>query len=456
MPLACLGGSVATGNQPIFFQTALEALKGQVPAEEAAIWLDDLHFVEVEGERVRFSTASHFKKERISRQYLPRLSQLLEEASGQKWRVEILVNSATPPAVPNSPIVNSRPPEPAPQTAGLPAAFHPQNTFDRYVPHANNRLAFECARKICSHLGSISPLYLYGCAGTGKTHLIQAIGRHFLEHHPYLKVRYVRVDQFVTEFIDAIRNRTDRLFRLQYRSLDVFLLDDVQLLSGKTETALEFFHLFNEIYQPGKQLVFTSDVPPGELGGLDERLKSRLASGLIAELEPPAAPARRALLDFYLKEADFDLSEETREFLANRLPPDCRRVIAAVRKLTILRDIHGETIDHAYCQKHLGDCLNPSGGELTPDRLLVSVANYSRHSLGDLKSARRDRGLSQYRQLAMYLLRHHGKVGVNEIARLLGGKSPSAVVQACQAVEQRLREDPLLRKTAETILQGVG
>lgn len=455
MPLACLGGSVAAGNQPIFFQTALETLKGQLPREEASIWLDDLRFVDHVGDGARFSTGSHFKRERIARQYLPLLCKILRECAGRPLKVELIVCAPSSPLPPHPETLHSRALEIPPAPAAFPAVFHPQNTFERYVAHANNRLAYECARKISQHLGVISPLYLYGNAGTGKTHLLQALGRHFIEHYPFLKIRYVRVDQFITEFIDAIRNRTDRLFRLQYRSLDVFLLDDVQLLSGKTETALEFFHLFNEIYQPGKQLVFTSDVPPSELGGLDERLKSRLGSGLIAELERPGVEARRALLDFYLAEAGFELSEETRTFLATQLPSDARRVIAAVRKLTVLRDIHGKEVDNAFCQAHLADCLVMRDTDITPDRLLVSVANYSRHSLGDLKSARRDRGLSQYRQLAMYLLRHHGKVGVNEIARLLGGKSPSAVVQACQAVEIRMKEDPLLRKTAETILMGI-
>lgn len=438
---------------PNFFQTALETLRGDLPREESTLWLDDLRFDGQKGHRVTFSTASHFKKERITRQYLPLLKRLFVGGGALEFMPEVVVRGTeSPQPTPDGHL--SHPPtlnQPTANQDGL-ADLHPDHNFQRYVPHVHNRLALDCARKVVGQPGLIHPLYLYGAAGTGKTHLIQAIGHQLGSQYPFLKMRYVRVDQFVTEFVDAIRQKTDRLFRLKYRSLDVFLLDDVQLLSGKPETSLEFFHLFNEIYQPGKQLVFTSDVPPSELGGLDERIKSRLSSGVIAEIEPPEAPARKALLEFFLTEAGFSLDSEVLEFLARHLGPDTRRVRSAVRKLTVLRDLYSQTIDAEFCRTHLKECLNLSGEGLTPDRILLSVSRYSRHSLADLKSARRDRGISQYRQLAMFLLRKNAGVPVGEIARLLGGKSPSAVVQACQSVEERLKADPMLGKMAEAIL----
>lgn len=432
-----------------FFREALESLRREIPREEASLWLDDLQFSGARDRKATFSTASHFKKERIHRTYLPKLKKLFVEGGFSEFQPEVVVRGDQSGGASGKAAGLS----PEPIQGGL-SQLHPEHTFQRYVSHAHNRLALDCARKVVGQLGVLHPLYLYGVAGTGKTHLIQAIGHHLGVQYPFLTMRYVRVDQFVTEFVDAIRQKTERLFRLKYRSLDVFLLDDVQLLSGKPETSLEFFHLFNEIYQPGKQLVFTSDVPPSELGGLDERIKSRLASGVIAEIEPPEAPARQTLLDFFLTEAGFSLDASVVEFLARHLSPDTRRVRSAVRKLTVLRDLYQETIDAEFCRTHLKECLNLSGTGLTPDRILLSVSRYSRHPLADLKSARRDRGISQYRQLAMYLLRKHAGVGVNEIARLLGGKSPSAVVQACQAMETRMKEDPLLVKMTEAILAG--
>ncbi len=484
------------------FDFSIQELRARLPSDEATIWLSDLQFAGEEGKALRVATGSFFKKEKITKSYLPILSEILRRESGEDLKIEVQVLPDLPPPVAikkfspfaASPVKdsvkssldiknhkeNSLTKNSAADSKSFDAgilttsltsgetqvsetgtrsfpmtSLDPAFCFDRYVRHANNRLASECAQKITAKLGSLSPLYLYGASGSGKTHLMQAIGHHYREHFPFLKIQYVVPDYFVAEYVRALETKTDRLFRLKYRSLDVLLLDDVQFLMGKKETSAEFFHIFNEVYQPGKQLVFSSDRVPAELDRLDERLKSRLSSGVIVELEAPGLEARGALLDFYTRESELRLSPEVLEFLAASIPPDARKIIGAIKTLVTFKDILGEEITVAFCRERLKEILlTKSPNQLSPAQIILAVANYSRISLSDLKSPKRTQSISYYRQLAMYLLRKHTKLSLSEIANLMGGKTPASVTLSAQAVEEKMQGDPEIAEVAEKILQN--
>lgn len=441
----------------------MRELRSRLPSQEFSIWLEGLEFAGEDLSGLSLATDSFFKREKIRASYLPILSEILHRESGRDLRIEVKVRSTTenselaaPSTTPTSLPSDSQSDLPKEQEAAFTmAALDPQLSLERYVSHANNRLAGECAKKIMAKLGSLNPFYIYGASGSGKTHLMQAIGQYYRKEFPFLKVQYVVPDYFVGEYVRALETKTDRLFRLKYRSLDVLLLDDVQFLIGKKETSTEFFHIFNEIYQPGKQLVFSSDRVPAELDKLDERIKSRLSSGVIVELEAPGLDARLALLDFYAREEGLKLTDTVREFLGASIPPDARKVIGAVKTLVTFRDILNEEITVPFCRERLREILltkNPD--QLSPAQIILAVANYSRISLSDLKSPKRTHSISFYRQLAMYLLRKHTRLSLSEIASLMGGKTPASVTLSSQSVEEKMLTDPQIAEVAEKIIQN--
>jgi chromosomal replication initiator protein len=460
-------------------KTALLELLSHISLEEKAIWFGVLRVRSVSESHFILLTDGLFKKKRIEEVYLPKLLELLQIENG-KIHLEVKVESlaASEPDEKNSPLKNSKTVIPSLETSksALPffepdvvslsplesepsrnkinlglnqAGLDTRLSFERYVLHDENRLALQCAKKVTQKLGECNPLYLFGPSGSGKTHLIQAIGKYYQDHFPYLKIRYLSPLEFLSDYRHALTTKTDRAFRLRYRALDVLLIDDIQFFSGKTETCVEFFHLFNEIYVPGKQMVFTSDMPPSALDRIDERLKSRLASGIIAEMEGPKENSRRHLLDFYLEEAHVDYAEEVRAFLVKSLPADARRVMSAVKTLVAAESIYAETVDVAFVRKVLGGILAENTfSHFSPEGLIQAVVSYSKISLDDLRSSKRTQSISFYRQLAMYLLRKHAKLTLTQIAEHLGGKSAASVTQAIHSVEERLKADPMLVELA--------
>ncbi len=450
---------------PNHLEGALEALKQQLSAEERSIWFTDLQLKSLGKGHFAIVTDGLFKKKKFEEIYLPRLHEIFAQQTKEKIQVEVLVLTTQKkegasfeyefPVQTGLEPLESEPKRPLVSRGLNVAGLDERLSFERYVLHEENRLALECAKKVTQKLGNHNPLYLFGPSGSGKTHLIQAIGKYYQENFPFLKIRYLSPLDFLNDFRVALTTKTDRAFRLKYRALDVLLIDDIQFFSGKTETCVEFFHLFNEIYVPGKQMVFTSDVPPAALDKIDERLKSRLASGIIAEIEGPKEEARRHLLDFYLSEAGVDYDVSVKEFLVSALPADTRRVMSAVRTLVAAESIYQEPVTTTFIRKVLGGTLSEKSPQpFSAESLLAAVVSYSKISLEDLKSYKRSQHISFYRQLAMYLLRRKAKLSLQKIAEELGGKSPASVTQAVQAVETRLQSDSMLSELLARIGKG--
>lgn len=330
----------------------------------------------------------------------------------------------------------------------------PTLSFDRYVAHPQNQLAYDVANKIIYHHGLFNPVFIFGAVGTGKTHLLHAIGNHYRINYPMLKIRYISPNEMTQEYVKALQSKNDTQFRLRYKTLDLLILDDIQFLINKEKTSEEFFHIFNEIYQAGKQMVFASDRPPAELDGLDERLKSRLSSSLVLEIEKPQVEARKKLLEFYITENGIKVDKETILYLAEHLPADIRSLIGAVRTMLFHSSLYKVAIDIPFCIKNIEILKTNSVEGLTAEQILNAVATHGKISISDLRSPKKSRNIAQFRQIAMYLLRKHTELSFSEIGAYLGGKNGSSIHTGVARVEKLIDEDNHFGEIIKSILVG--
>jgi chromosomal replication initiator protein len=303
--------------------------------------------------------------------------------------------------------------EPNPAQATLDEALDPapefpdRYTFDAFVPGSSNKFAHAAAMAVAEAPPSrvYNPLFVYGGVGLGKTHLLFAIGQHMTRLNPRVRVRYVTSESFMTEFIRAVRDRRGYLFQRQYRDIDVLLLDDVQFLARAEETQTEFFHTFNHLHQHERQIVIASDRPPQELGGIEERLRSRFRSGLVVDVQPPDLETRVAILQMKAIRDRLDVPEDVQLYIATRFDSNIRELEGALLRVAAFASLSHQPVDLALAERALEDLLPDSGREITAPLILEETASYFGLDQEELVSKSRSRPLTTARHVSMYLMR---------------------------------------------------
>jgi len=303
--------------------------------------------------------------------------------------------------------------EPDPAQATLDEALDPATafpdryTFDAFVPGSSNKFAHAAAMAVAEAPPSrvYNPLFVYGGVGLGKTHLLFAIGQHMTRLNPRVRVRYVTSESFMTEFIRAVRDRRGYLFQRQYRDIDVLLLDDVQFLARAEETQTEFFHTFNHLHQHERQIVIASDRPPQELGGIEERLRSRFRSGLVVDVQPPDLETRVAILQMKAIRDRLDVPEDVQLYIATRFDSNIRELEGALLRVAAFASLSHQPVDLELAQRALEDLLPDSGREITAPLILEETASYFGIEREELLSKSRSRPLTTARHVSMYLMR---------------------------------------------------
>ena len=286
-------------------------------------------------------------------------------------------------------------------------AFPDRYTFDLFVPGSSNKFAHAAAMAVAEAPPSrvYNPLFVYGGVGLGKTHLLFAIGQHMTRLNPRVRVRYVTSESFMTEFIRAVRERRGYLFQRQYRDIDVLLLDDVQFLARAEETQTEFFHTFNHLHQHERQIVIASDRPPQELGGIEERLRSRFRSGLVVDVQPPDLETRVAILQLKAIRDRLVVPEDVQLYIATRFDSNIRELEGALLRVAAFASLSHQPVDLSLAERALEDLLPDSGREITAPLILEETALYFGLDQEDLLSKSRSRPLTTARHVSMYLLR---------------------------------------------------
>lgn len=332
------------------------------------------------------------------------------------------------------------------------ARLNPKYTFDSFVIGQSNRFAHAAAFAVSETPASAyNPLFIYGGSGLGKTHLLHAIGHYAKSLYPGLRVRYVNSEEFTNDFINSLANKNDNSFKQIYRNVDMLLIDDIQFLAGKESTQEEFFHTFNALHNHQKQVVITSDLPPKQLTGFEERMRSRFEWGLITDVQPPELETRIAILRKKAQNEGLDVPDDVMEYIASRISTNIRELEGALIRVTAFASLQQQAVDMQLAEQVLKDLLLDDGvQEITASQVLAATAEYFEVTIEDLRSKSRSRTLVNARQIAMYLLRELTDMSLPRIGQELGDRDHTTVMYADRKIRSLMAERrPIFNQVTE-------
>jgi chromosomal replication initiator protein len=296
-----------------------------------------------------------------------------------------------------------------------------------------------------------NPLFIYGSTGLGKTHLLHAVGSQVLKDNPNAVVCYISSERFMNEMIYCLRFNKMWDFRRKYRNCDVFLVDDIQFISGKERTQEEFFHTFNALYENKKQIVITSDKFPQDIADIEDRLRNRFQWGLIADIQPPDVEHRVAILMTKADQLGIDLDQDVAMYIANHAKRNVRELEGALRRIAAFASFQGKNLDLQLAAETFQNVLGEPPKRLTIENIQKTVAEHFKVRVVDLKSKKRQRAVSVPRQVAMYLSRVRTSASFPEIGSKFGGKDHTTVMHACKKVEETITKDLDLKTHVEAL-----
>ncbi|HBP24334.1 MAG TPA: chromosomal replication initiator protein DnaA [Oribacterium sp.] len=340
------------------------------------------------------------------------------------------------------------------------ANLNAEYTFDTFVVGSSNNLAHAASLAVAESPGEIyNPLYIYGGAGLGKTHLMHSIAHFILRNNPNAKIRYVTSETFINEFVDSIRNKNNMSpadFRNRYRELDVLLIDDIQFIIGKEGTQEEFFHTFNTLYENKKQIVIASDKPPKDIDNLEDRLRSRFEVGLIVDIQMPDFETRMAILRKKEELMHVNIDNEIIKYIATNIKSNIRELEGALTKIVAMSRLKGQSIDLPLAEDLLKDHITPDGPkEVTPDLIITTVAEHFGITNLEIASQKKNKEIVFPRQLAMYLCRTMTDVPLKTIGEYLGGRDHTTIMHGIDKISTELRTNEQLKSTIETLKKKI-
>ena len=340
------------------------------------------------------------------------------------------------------------------------ANLNPKYKFDTFVVGSNNKLAHSAALAAAESPGEVyNPLYIYGGAGLGKTHLMHAIGHFTLEKNPGMKVLYVTSENFTNEVISCIRSG-DALkmnnMREKYRTVDILMIDDIQFIIGKESTQEEFFHTFNTLHSAGKQLILSSDKPPKDMETLEERLRSRFEWGLIADIQPPDYETRMAILQKNAENYNKEIANEVLSYIADNVKSNIRELEGALNKIMAFSKLNKVDINLEYAEEALKDVIYPNKKkEITPSYIIEVVAEHFGISPEDIASKKRTAELVQPIQVVMYLCRQLTEASLQNIAKAIGKKDHTTVLHGIKTITKEMETDEELKNKIDIIKKKI-
>ena len=420
-----------------------------------ASWIEPLTVLDFDGGILRFLVPTKFMRDWVSRNFADAILHQFRQNKVAVERVEFHVGTADAPAAP-APRPATRATRPAaPQRAsddaGLPGApLDSRFTFDSFVIGKPNELAHAAARRVAEG-GPVTfnPLFLYGGVGLGKTHLMHAIAHELQNGQPDLRVLYLSAEQFMYRFIQALRDKQIMSFKELFRSVDVLMVDDVQFIAGKDSTQDEFFHTFNALVDQNKQIVISADRAPGEIKGLEERIKSRLQCGLVVDLHPTDYELRLGILqqkaeNYRAQNPGLRIDDGVLEFLAHRITTNVRVLEGALTRLFAFASLVGREISLDLAQDCLADVLRSSDRKVSIEEIQRKVSEHFNIRLADMIGPKRVRTIARPRQVAMYLAKTMTTRSLPEIGRRFGGRDHTTIMHGIRKVEELMSTDSQL------------
>ncbi len=332
------------------------------------------------------------------------------------------------------------------------SALHRGYTFDDFVIGPGNRFAHAASVAVSeAPAKNYNPLFIHGPTGLGKTHLMQAIAHEMKRRHPNFKILYISSEKFTNQLITAIQTRSTNQFRSRYRNLDLILIDDIHFLAEKEATQEEFFHTFNTLYDAHKQIVVSSDRPPREIPGLEERLVSRFGWGLVTDIQPPDFETRVAILKKKMEKETVVVPDDVSFFIASQFKSNVRELEGALIRVVAYGTLTAKAIDLALAKQVLRDSVEEEEKKINMDQIQRLVAEYFNMKVSDLRSKRRTKSIAEPRQIAMYLVRTLTTHSYPEIGEYFGGRDHTTVLHACQKVTRDVEKDVKKMRVVEEI-----
>jgi chromosomal replication initiator protein len=430
----------------------LERARAELPETTVVMWFADVDPVSMQDGVLALSVPSDMVRERLQHNHIDLIRSAAVQAAGADVEIRLDVDEAIRRSVDDVIVIPDAPAEPsaavaveavapADRAVGAPGLPFPNYTFDAFVPGPSNRFAHAAAMAVAEAPPSkaYNPLFIYGGVGLGKTHLLIAVGHHMYRLKPSLRVKYVTSEQFVTEFIKAVRERQGDGFRQKYREVDVLLVDDIQFLAKREETQTEFFHTFNHLHTAGRQIVIASDRPPHEISGMEERLTSRFRWGLCVDVQPPDLETRIAILQLKAERETIAVPSDVVEFVASKFDQSVRELEGALVRVVAWSELTAQPIDVTLAERALQDLIPQTEHEIPPPLILEETARYFSLSTGDLMSKSRSRPLTQARHIAMYLVRECTGLSLVKIGEIFGGRDHTTVLHGINKVEGEMR-----------------
>ncbi|HIP23502.1 MAG TPA: chromosomal replication initiator protein DnaA [Rhodobacteraceae bacterium] len=430
-------------------------LRASIGVDAFNNWIEPLELLGVEAGIARFSVPTNFMGNWVQRNYADPILHLFKAEGVEIGRLafEAPSQSAAPAAERPAAKPAPKPAEPRLASSPLDSRF----TFDQFVVGTPNELAHAAARRVAEG-GDVTfnPLFLYGGVGLGKTHLMHAIAHEVRATRPDARVLYLSAEQFMFRFVQALRFKDMHSFKEQFRSVDMLMVDDLQFIAGKNSTQDEFFHTFNALIEQGKQIVISADRSPGEIEGLEERIRSRLQWGLVVDLHPTNYELRLGILHAKAEaqakaNPTVGLDVKVLEFLAHRISSNVRVLEGALTRLFAFGSLVGRDITMDMAQESLADLLRQSDRKVTIDEIQRKVAEHYNLRISDLLSPRRARAVARPRQVAMFLSKSLTAKSLPEIGRKFGGRDHTTVIHAVKRVEEMKLTDSQIADDVELL-----
>jgi chromosomal replication initiator protein len=437
-----------------------QSARASIPEHGYLTWVAAAKAVALTSDELQVEVPSRFHVEWLEDKFGPVLAGAGERILGRPVKITASCSGKIPPIpVPSIELTTPRPGGGAPTSSVAPSTPAPRPllnkryTFERFVVGVDNQLAAAAAQAVADKPAKMyNPLFLYGGVGLGKTHLMHAIGHHVLASDPTRRICYLSSEQFTNELVTSIQKGGMADFRRRYREMDLLLVDDVHFLAGKERTQEEFFHTFNALYDAQRQIIVTSDRPPKDLPGLENRLVSRFEWGLVVDVRPPDYETRMAILRKKAADDGLSIDDEIIEMIAHSCTSSVRELEGAVIKLLAFSSLAHRELTPALARMTLRGVLGrhrKDGPFLSPERIRETVARRWRVRAEALSSKRRTKDLMIPRQVAMYLIKETLDTSLVRIGELFGGRDHSTVIHSIRKVEKEMERDPVFREQVD-------
>lgn len=452
----------------------LQKIQSQVSSLSFKTWFQPMTPIKLQGNELTVEVPSQFFYDWVEEHYNDLIRKTITSVLGPNGRLYYSISKEDPGSVEAAPVHSALAQQGGAPATALPFSPHvfvrstelppnvqtnlnPRYTFENFIKGDSNQLARAAALAVANNPGgtSFNPLVIYGGTGLGKTHLMHALGNLALELGKSRRVVYVSSEKFTVEFVEAIQADKVHEFSLFYRSVDLLIVDDIQFFAGKEKTQDNFFHTFNTLYQLGKQIVLSSDVPPKELRGLDERLISRFQSGLTADIQPPDLETRIAILRKKSEENGLDMPQDVIDFIAGNVTNNIRELEGCLISILARASLENREINLALARDVLKMVANDLRAPISIEQIQKIVCDFYDLPEDLLRAKTRKQEIVTARQVAMFLAKELTGASLKTIGLHFGGRDHSTVIHACQSVDERIKTDSVFRQAVERLRRRI-